>query len=90
MMMKMTIIMILMVIMSMLELTPFRNYFGEKSKIVAALLVRLHEACYYGGKAEKAWEYLEEASQIYRVIPGESHPLYCQDIAQFGQFADAV
>ena len=71
-------------------LPAFRSYYGHRSKIVAALLVRLHEACYYGGKADKAEEYLEEAGQIYKVIPGEDHPLYYTDIAQFGQFADAV
>ena len=70
-------------------LPAFRFYYGEKSKIVAALLVRLHEASYYGRKADKAEEYLEEASAIYKLIPGENHPLYYQDIAKFSQFADA-
>ena len=70
-------------------LPAFRFYYGEKSKIVAALLVRLHEASYYGRKADKAEEYLEEANAIYKLIPGENHPLYYQDIAKFSQFADA-
>lgn len=66
-------------------LSGFIYYFGKNSKIVAALLIRLHEASYYAGFTAKGVKYLDQACNIYKLIPGENHPLYAIDIARFIQ-----
>lgn len=45
--------------------------------------LRLHEAAYYSGLLDKGAKYLEQACTIYKVIPGEAHPLVSVDIAKF-------
>ena len=47
------------------------------------LNLRLHEAAYYSGLLDKGAKYLEQACTIYKVIPGEAHPLVSVDIAKF-------
>ena len=45
----------------------------------------LHEASYYAGFTAKGVKYLDQACNIYKLIPGENHPLYAIDIARFIQ-----
>ena len=54
--------------------------------IICSLLkssLRLHEAAYYSGSLDIGAKYLEQAFNIYKIIPGESHPLISVDIARF-------
>ena len=62
-----------------IALPSFKTYYGEDSKVVAALLVRLGEACSATGCHTKAEDYLSTAGRIYRQVPGQDHPLYYKD-----------
>ena len=57
----------------------FKMYYGPRAGIVAGLLLRLGQALGHMGDKERAAEMLEEANDIYRVVPGEKHPFYLED-----------
>ena len=57
----------------------FKMYYGSRAGIVAGLLLRLGQALGHMGDEERAAEMLEEANDIYKVVPGEKHPFYLED-----------
>lgn len=57
----------------------FKKYYGPQAGVVAGLLARLGEAQAEQGDQDKAEEYLKEAAQLFRVVPGEKHPYYQED-----------
>jgi len=72
-----------------IALTAFRRYYGHKTGVVAALLVRLGEAYGETGDVEKACEHFQEADSIYTVIPGVKHPFYKEDFRPlYGKYVD--
>ena len=67
-------------------LPGFEFYYGRESKMVAALLVSLHEARQGAGQ-QGGQSLLTRALDIYSLVPGQQHPLWA-DIASLQQIPD--
>jgi len=62
-----------------IALPGFRQYYGQHSKVVGALLVSLGEAFGKEGLLKKSANCFREADKIYRIVPGTDHPFYTED-----------